>query len=61
MNKNMEQVEIINNAEMGTIRYNELLFVDGKILQREVNGAGVTRFVDVTEEVAKAIADYIRP
>ena len=55
----MEQVKIINDAEFGTIRHNELLFVDGKILQREVSGAGVTRFVDVTAEVAKAIADYI--
>ena len=50
--------EELSNMITGAFRYPELLFVDGKIIQRERSGADDTHFVDVTEDVAKAIASY---
>ena len=51
--------EIFNELTDIYVRYPELLFNDGKIYQREVDGLNNTRFVDVTEDVAKAIEGYI--
>ena len=50
---------IFNELTDSYVRYPELLFNDGKIYQREVDGLNNTRFVDVTEDVAKAIEGYI--
>lgn len=55
----MEQVGIINDMDT-FVRHHELLFNDCRIYQREVNGLMETRFVDVTEDVAKAISEYIK-
>ena len=52
----MEQA-IINDMDT-FVRHHELLFNDGRIYQRETNGFMETRFVDVTEEVARAISQY---
>ena len=41
-------------------RHHELIFKDGKLFQLETNGFGESRLVDITEEVAKIITDYIR-
>ena len=56
----MKQVEIIDDMTTGAIRSQELIFADGRIFQREISGLGVTRFIDVTEEIARAIDKYIR-
>ena len=54
----MEQV-IVNNDGYEFVRSHELYFHDGRLYQREVNEFMDTRFVDVTEDVAKAISEYI--
>jgi hypothetical protein len=54
----MEQA-IINDMDT-FVRHHELLFNNGKIYQRETNGFMETCFVDVTEDVAKAISEYIK-
>lgn len=54
----MEQA-IINDMD-SFVRHHELFFNEGKIYQRETNGFMETRFVDVTEDVAKAISEYIK-
>ncbi len=51
--------ELFNEITDTYVRYPELLFNDGKIYQREVDGLNKTRFIDVTENVAKAIEGYI--
>lgn len=51
--------ELFNEITDTYVRYPELLFNDGKIYQREVDGLNETRFIDVTEDVAKAIEMYI--
>lgn len=56
--ENMKMSEIVNNLMDSWFRHHELLFTDGRLYQRETNGMGQTRFIDVTEEVAKAISKY---
>lgn len=51
--------KIFNELTDSYVRYPELLFNDGKIYQREVDGLNNTRFIDVTEDVAKAISEYL--
>lgn len=51
----MKMSEIVNNLMDSWFRHHELLFTDGRLYQRETNGMGQTRFIDVTEDVAKAI------
>lgn len=53
-----EEIIVINDLIQGVVRHQELIFADGKLFQRETYGIGETRFVDVTEEVAKAISKY---
>lgn len=52
--------ELFNELTDTYVRYPELLFNDGKIYQREVDGLNKTRFIDVTEDVAKAISEYLK-
>ena len=51
--------ELFNEITDTYVRYPELLFNDGKIYQREVDGLNETRFIDVTVDVAKAREMYI--
>lgn len=51
--------ELFNELTDSYVRYPELLFNDGKIYQREIDGLYRTRLIDVTEDVAKAISEYL--
>lgn len=51
--------KLINELTDTYVRYPELLFDDGMIYQLEVDGLGKTRFIDVTEDVAKAISEHL--
>ena len=53
-----EEIIITNDLTQGVVRHQELIFAEGKLFQREIYGIGATRFIDVTEEVAKAISKY---
>lgn len=55
-----EGIIVINDLTQGVVRPQELLFADGKLFQREIYGIEETRFVDVTEEVAKVISKYLK-
>ena len=55
----MEGIATIHNDGEDFVRSHELYFHDGRLYQREVNGFMETHFVDVTEDVAKAISEYI--
>ena len=52
--------ELINELTDTYVRYPELLFGDGKIYQREIDCLNQTRFVDITEDVAMAISEYLK-
>ena len=51
----MKTSEVVNNLMDSWFRHHELLFTDGRLYQRETNGMSQTRFIDVTEDVVKAI------
>lgn len=52
--------ELFNEITDTFVRHHELLFGNGRIYQVETNGLMETRFVDVTEDVAKAISEYLK-
>lgn len=52
--------KLFNEITDTFVRHHELLFGNGRIYQAETNGLMETRFVDVTEDVAKAISEYLK-
>lgn len=52
--------KLFNEITDTFVRHHELLFGNGRIYQGETNGLMETRFVDVTEDVAKAISEYLK-
>ncbi len=51
--------ELFNEITDTFFRHHELLFDNGRIYQGETNAFMETRFVDVTEDGAKAISEYL--
>ncbi len=52
--------KLFNEITDTFVRHHELLFGNGRIYQGETNGLMETRFVDVTEDVAMAISEYLK-
>lgn len=50
---------IFNEMTDTFVRHHELLFGNGRIYQAEINVLGEARFVDVTEDFAKSISEYL--
>lgn len=52
--------KLLNEITGTFVRHHELLFGNGRIYQGETSGLMETRFVDVTEDVAMAISEYLK-
>lgn len=49
------ETQIVNDLADSWTLHQEILFANGRLYQRAINGMGRTEFIDITKEVAKGI------